>query len=190
MAALLRVSTWYGRLVLVNTGKRMFGPLGGAFMHVPGTEHVLAGMDWQADTLLGADLRGVLPQDSLREFRAWFDSGDGRESGADCLRRELAEEFVETGLDHLVDLLDGVGFVHLLTVTTPLHDNDGRRETRTFELYDLDSMPRSRALRNELVNLAGDPLTSKIITVTRSQVRRGRVDGVLIGSQSRYIAAL
>lgn len=196
VAALLRVFLPDGQgLVLVDARDRAFGPLGGVIGHHPDAAAALATFDWTPDRppgLFGVyDLRGVLPAAKLPAFRAWFDAGAGRESGLECLRRELAEEMVEAGCEQLVGHLDGVGLVHALSVVEEPAPVAGKpyEQTRHFEIFDLDHERCERAarLQDELVALATDADVTTVVAATRDDVARGALGSTPIGTQTRHL---
>jgi hypothetical protein len=182
VAALLRVQDDDG-YILFHSPLRPghFGPPGGAIKYTPPGRTALERLGFQAEprTLPDQrdDLRGFIPASSLPRFARWLRSGDGRESATECLKRELREELSEVGHPELEDSLGDLVF---LPVRTPIEGprrvaGQPYHQIRFFDIYDLDcTTPAAQALRQTLLDIAGDPSDTGVIRVRREDIEWGR----------------
>ncbi|MEU6644570.1 hypothetical protein ABZ863_18725 [Saccharomonospora sp. NPDC046836] len=197
-AALLRVRE-DDRYVLFATGSRpgAFTPPGGVFKYFAPGADLLEGLGFEADRRIErgdgmrADLRGLLPERSVPEFRRWFASGAYREDAVECLQRELVEELTEVSFPELADAVPATRFSHLRTIVEGPSPVPGRpyRQLRRFEFYDLVCANQAAAsLRERLLELADAPDVSTVISATSSDIGQGRCGKALIAPHSAYLA--
>ncbi|WP_242907417.1 SMODS-associated NUDIX domain-containing protein [Actinomadura terrae] len=173
-----------------------YGPPGGVFKYFGPAGRFLEEMGFREDridTLAGvmkADLRGFLPASSMRDFLSWFASGAYREDSVECLRRELAEELCEVGLDHLEPSAQRLAFSHLRTVVAGPDEVPGQpySQLRRFEVYELTGADlATEAFRRELSAAGADPDVPTVISATAGEIRYGRCGGAQISGQSAYL---
>lgn len=186
------------RYVLFHSPSRpgAFGPPGGVIKYFPPAVRILEALEFSEQrggprpNVMKWDLRGYLPDGSLRRFLKWFDSGAYREDAAECLRRELTEELAEVGLSRLDSAVPGLAFTAVRTVVEGPEPVVGKpyRQMRRFEVYDLLTAD-SAALRlsRELLEAAADPSCPGVIGVTREDIRHGRKQEALIAPQSAFL---
>jgi hypothetical protein len=197
MAVLLRLEQ-NGSYVLFSVPHTpsSFGPPGGVFKVTPGAHGGLDRSGFQAERLasrgsvMDRDLRGAVPSRRAARFLQWFESGRGRESASECLRRELGEELKEIGHPGLVPLAAGVAFEPVRTVLEPPRRRPGRDDwqLRRFEVHDFVITDQDSArLRDELFRLADDPHESNVIRVCADDIRAGRLEQCLVGPQSAFL---
>lgn len=194
-AVLLRVQD-DGGYVLFHSPRRpgSYGPPGGVAKYAAGARPTLERLGFHEEPRsqpnMRHDLRGFVPSRALAAFARWWAKGEGRESAADCLRRELDEELAEVGHpDHGIDL-STVDFVAVRTVLDGPHRVPGRsyRQLRLMEVCDLDPASSGAAgLRRQLLDFAEDPADEGVIRVSADDVEYGRRDACYIQPQSAYL---
>jgi hypothetical protein len=195
-SVLLRISD-DDRYVLFNSPSRpgTCGPPGGVIKYFPPAARILEHLGFQQERG-GArpeakrwDLRGRLPDRSVRQFLNWYRTGAYREDATECLRREFAEELCEVGLSHLADL-PTLSFAPVRTVVEGPQDVPGKpyRQLRRFEVYDLQTSD-GVALRlcEQLFEIGADTLFPDVICATRADVAHGRLGPSLIAPQSAFL---
>jgi hypothetical protein len=195
-AALVRIRD-DDRYVLLHSPNRpgSYSPPGGVYKYFGPAIGILEKLGFcpdRSDLLaddMRADLRGVLPASSLRGFVRWFDGGAYRENPTECLRRELAEELIESGLPHLEPHTYRLDFSHVRTVLEgPRVSDKSLRQLRRLEVYDLVTADIvSEQLRRDLVQSAGDEAVSAVVCATPGQIMRGRSGTALIGGHAGYL---
>lgn len=196
-AAILRIKA-DDRYVLLETLNRpgAFSPPGGVFKYFWPAVRLLEDMGFHEDRIdafaerMQFDLRGILPAAARREFCRWFASRAYREDTDECLRRELAEELTECGLDQLVPCTQGLVFSPLRTVSVGPHQVPGQhhRQLRRIEVCDLViSDPAAQRVREELVRAGHHDAFPSVIAVTAADIKYGRSKAALITAQAAYL---
>jgi 8-oxo-dGTP pyrophosphatase MutT (NUDIX family) len=197
-SALLRVRD-EGRYVLFHTPQRpgLFSPPGGVFKYFEPAGAELERLGFREQwtgvhrEVMRRDLRGFIPQRSMRGFRRWFASGAYREDSAECLRRELIEELGEVGFPELAREVRGLTFAYVGTTLEGPVDVPGKpyRQLRRFEVHDLVATSGGAArLRRRLVDLGEDPQVGTVLCATGEEIVHGRVDRGLIAPQAALLA--
>ncbi len=193
-SAVLRVKD-DDRYVLVGTTiPGFFGPPGGVVKFqgpVPALDQ-LGFHEQRADRHradMRDDLRGFVPARSLVGFVRWFATGSSRETGTECLRRELVEELVDD---------DGVPLLHVPALSFALVRTaiegprcvvrQPYRQLRRVEVYDLvlDDEPAAR-FRRQLLDLADDPDTPTVRCATRTEITTGWTGTTPIAPHAAYL---
>ncbi|GAA3943491.1 hypothetical protein GCM10023085_26750 [Actinomadura viridis] len=196
-SALLRIRD-DDRHVLLHSPSRpgSFNPPGGVYKCFGPAAAVLEGLGFRADRAdpladdMRSDLRGFLPASALPGFRRWFACGAYRESPAECLRRELAEELAESGVPHLVPDASRIAFRHLRSVDDGPHPVPGKpfRQLRRFEVYEpVVTGAEATRLCRSLAEAAADPAVPAVICATPAQILHGRSGTALIGGHAAYL---
>ncbi|MFD4277779.1 hypothetical protein R2B67_03200 [Streptomyces cyaneofuscatus] len=194
-AVLLRVQD-DGGYVLFHSPRRpgSYGPPGGVAKYSAGARRELERLGFHEEPRshpdMRHDLRGFVPARALAGFARWWSRGDGRESAAECLRRELDEELAEVGHAHHGVDLTGVDFTPVRTVLDGPHRVPGQpyRQLRLIEVCDLDpASPGATGLLRLLLELAGDPADEGIIRASVFDIEYGRRDRCYIQPQSAYL---
>jgi len=182
-AALLRVKE-DDRYVLIELSSRptFFGPPGGVFKYRPDATDDLDAVGFREERYrrrhdeMVRDVRGFVPARSLVRFVRWFVSGAGRESAAECLRRELSEE-LQGHLDRRTSVdVTQARFRHLRTVTEGPARVPGQslRLLRRLEVFDLGVDDEASArVRHHLVTLGRDPAAVAFLCATSSEIMAG-----------------
>jgi hypothetical protein len=197
MAALLRVKD-DDRYVLFHSSYRpgSYGPPGGVFKALPSAKRFLDRIGFREHRsrsrarAMHADLRGFVRASEVATFLRWFAKNLDRESGPDCLRRELVEELNEGGHGTLAPLVAGATFTHVRTVLERPTRVPGEtyRQVRRFEIYDLALADvRSQRLRAVLLALAADSSAPGIISATSGDIIDGRRGRNLLAPQSAFL---
>ncbi|WP_067801905.1 hypothetical protein [Actinomadura formosensis] len=198
-AALVRIRD-DDRHVLLHSPSRpgSFSPPGGVYKSFAPAARILEGLGFRADRAdpladdMRSDLRGFLPAPSLAGFQRWFATGAYREDATECLRRELAEELVESGLPHLVPDTFGADFEHVRTVVEGPYQVPGKpfRQVRRLEVYEpVMNGPAIARLCRSLVEAGMDETVPDAICATTEQIGHGRSGTALIGAHSAYLVS-
>ncbi|MFI7680051.1 hypothetical protein [Actinophytocola sp. NPDC049390] len=198
--ALLRVRD-DDRYVLFHSINRpgSYGPPGGVYKYVGEGEAQLEALGFQdeprAADMIGKqrhDLRGYISSRSVKRFQRWFDSGAGRESATECLRRELAEELDEVGHPELIDDVASLEFTPVRMVETGPHPEPGTDclHLRRFEIYDIAGTadnPAAARFKQRLLNLADARTADLVMGASARDIEHGRHATGLIDGQSAYL---
>jgi hypothetical protein len=196
-SVLLRVSD-DDRYVLFASPARpgTCGPPGGVIKYFPPAARILEKLGFLQERggarpgIMKWDLRGQLPEASVRPFMRWYRTGAYREDARECLHREMAEELEEVNLAHLDSGLAKLGFTPVRTVVEGPAVVPGKpyRQLRRFEVYDLQTSggPALR-LSAKLFEIGEDPLFPDVICATRADISHGRLGQVLIAPQSAFL---
>jgi hypothetical protein len=197
LSALLRVKD-DDRYVLFHSPFRpgVYGPPGGVLKFYPPAARILEDLGFEEERsgshpeVMKRDLRGKLPAAALRRFLRWFDTGAYREDTAECLRRELAEEFGEVGFASFGVSVAELGFTRVRTVVEGPAEVLGKpyRQLRRFEVYDLltaDGL--ALRLTEQLLEIGEDPGYPDVVCATRAEIVHGRHEKVLIAPQSAFL---
>src|SRR5207245_503250 len=80
-----------------------YAPFGGVFKFFDESEVFLDRICFRREDIgpsddMKDDLRGYVPGGKLHLLASWFAGGQGRETGPECMRRELDEELREANL--------------------------------------------------------------------------------------------
>lgn len=197
VAALLRVKDDDG-YVLVHQPFRpdAYGPPGGVVKYTDGARKALDALGFVEqrpagrESTMSRDLRGVVPARHGIGFLRWYDGGADRESGPECLRRELREELAEVGHPELVPLAEDLRFEKVRTVLDGPRPTPGRqyRTVRSFDVYDVvTDTPEAARLLGRLFELGRDPQETAIVLVRAADIEEGRCDRHLISPQSAFL---
>ncbi|MFB4312120.1 hypothetical protein [Actinomadura sp. GTD37] len=198
-AALVRIRD-DDRHVLLHSPSRpgSFGPPGGVYKSFPPAVRLLEPLGFRADRAaplaedMHSDLRGFLPASSLRSFQRWFATGAYREDATECLRRELAEELVESGLPHLVPDTLGAEFAPVRTVVEGPYAVPGKpyRQLRRLEVYEpaMNGTAVARLCRS-LIESGMDAAVPDVICASTEEIAHGRSGTALIGAHSAYLVS-
>ena len=196
-SALLRVRD-DDRYVLFHSRSRpgVCGPPGGAIKYFPSADAILERLGFEPERtpsrveVTRRDLRGRLPARSLRGLLAWFNSGAYREQAAECLRRELVEEFDEVSLSSLAHGVPELDFVPVRTVVEGPREVPGKpfRQLRRFEVFDLvtgDGV--GIALAQRLMRAACAEDVPDVVCAGRADIEHGRCGTFLVAPQSAFL---
>jgi hypothetical protein len=173
-----------------------FGPPGGVCKYRSTAEPDLEKIGFRAQRVeregdpMRADLRGFVPPQKLPAFARWVRSGADRESGPECLRRELAEELAEIGHPELADGVEKLEFMLIRTVMDGPHRVPGRdyRQVRFHQVYNLvTSDSRAVELRERLLELGNDAGEDWVICASSDDIIQGRQGDHLIGPQTAFL---
>ncbi|NYD48028.1 hypothetical protein BJY14_004011 [Actinomadura luteofluorescens] len=137
-----------------------------------------------------ADLRGFVPRQKLPAFARWVRKGADRESGPECLRRELVEELAEIGHPELVYGIEKLDFMLIRTVVDGPHRVPGRdyRQIRFHHVYNLvTNDSRAVELRERLLELGRDGSEEYVICASGDDIIQGRQGDHLIGSHTAFL---
>jgi 8-oxo-dGTP pyrophosphatase MutT (NUDIX family) len=195
-ATLLRVKDDDAYIVTQLTSRPGFyGPPGGVFKYFESATGVLDELGFRDErhesrrTKMRGDLRGFLPARSVSRFVRWFVAEVDRETAAECLRRELAEELEADGGRSLTTGLRGVAFTRVRVVLEGPHKVPQRayRELRRFEIYDLATDVASARLRRLLLALSKDPAATSVQSVTGAEIASGWCGSTPIGPHTAYL---
>jgi SMODS-associated NUDIX domain len=192
VAALLRVCH-NGQYLLFHVPfvPNTYGPPGGVIKYQKSSRPALDQLEFRDQVVpsllkdMECDLRGFVPARKLSAFVRWFESGVGRESSDDCLRRELAEELEEVGFPDAVQDIGLLRFRFIRTVTEgPTADrNTSNLLLRIIAVYELDpEHPQSAKADDRLFRLGG--CGDRVLLATSAEIARGRAGNAIIGSQS------
>ncbi|QUQ62843.1 SMODS-associated NUDIX domain-containing protein [Kutzneria sp. CA-103260] len=162
------------RIVLVESHSRpgAFAPPGGVFRH-DGPE-ALRRLGFAGDH--DHHLRGFLPARSIDGFVRWFDSGAGREDGAACLRRSMAEVLAEFGVPG-----QNLSFDRMSTEI-----ECSGQELRGFEFHDLVG---TSPARDRILALAEDSRVHTVLSATAEDVANGHVGAAVIAPHTAYLTS-
>ncbi|MEU8240623.1 hypothetical protein AB0C07_20465 [Actinoplanes missouriensis] len=194
MSALLRVKV-DDCYVLFHHPYRpsVYGPPGGVFKFTSAARQDLDRLSFVEQRATGRqqemenDLRGFVPGRRAIGFMRWFSSGKGRESGEDCLRRELVEELRETNHAELEPMIADLHFELVRTVFEPPTDRTSMT-ARQFEIYDIvKDTPRAAELIDRLIAIGHDPGDTQIIAVSGTDIDNGRHGPYLVAPQSAFL---
>lgn len=172
-----------------------YGPPGGVYKYDDQGEIQLGFQDEPKPKALSSDmrrdLRGFIASGATRAFVRWFDSGRGRESATECLRRELTEELAEVNAPELIPDVATLTFALVRTIRQPLHSEPGSNllHLRRLEIYDLKVADDETAARfkRQLLERAEDPAVEHIVGVDARDIRHGRCNAGLIGGHSAFL---
>jgi hypothetical protein len=196
-AALLRVKD-DDRFVLISSNTRpgFYGPLGGVFKHHDSAIEALDALGFREQRFparrenMRADLRGFVPARSAAGFLRWFVAGEGRETAAECLRRELAEELDALGAPDLADDIAALTFKPVRTVLEGPRRVPGQahRQMRRFEVYDLVVIDEASVrFRRRLMDLSDDPSRQMIVCAIGAEMATGWCGTAPIAPHSGYL---
>lgn len=196
-AALLRVKD-DDRYVLIELSSRpsFFGPPGGVFKYRPDATGDLDAVGFREERYrrrqdeMVRDLRGFVPARSLARFVRWFVAGTGRESAAECLRRELSEE-LRGHLDRRTAAdVARARFRPLRTVMEGPTRVPGQssRQLRRLEVFDLGiDDDASARVRRHLVELGQDPAALAFLCATSAEIMAGWCGRMPIAPHAGYL---
>lgn len=198
-SALLRIRD-DDRYVLFHAVNRpdSYGPPGGVYKYVGEGEALLEELGFQDEPKpagrlddMRHDLRGFIGSRSTKAFVRWFDSGVGRESTTECLRRELFEELGEVGHPELRDAVATLEFTPVRVVMQDPHPEPGsdHLHMRRFEIYDIAVANNDIAaqFKQRLLQLAEDPASTLIAAVSARDIEYGRCPAGLIGGHTAFL---
>jgi hypothetical protein len=197
--ALLRIRD-DDRYVLFHAINRpgSYGPPGGVYKYDRDGEAHLESLGFQDEPKpagrladMRHDLRGFINSRSTRAFLRWFDSGAGRESATECLRRELAEELAEVNHPELIPEVATLEFTPVRVIRQSPHPEPGsdHLHLRRFEIYDIavSDNPAATHFKHRLLQLAEDPTSPLILAASARDIEYGRHQTKLIGGHTAYL---
>lgn len=181
IAAILRLGSG-GKWVLIRNHlrKETFAPIGGVIKTRATSRDALDALDFEPQDSgnhegMINDLRGFLPRKNLPKFIQWLETNQGRESGEQCLHREIVEELKEIGYTFNLPSAFDLGLHLVRTVEEGPEKVPGHNYTqyRRFEVYE------SRPEQKESVQFLDDLCMSasgnaNMITAETREVRSGR----------------
>ncbi|MGW3895298.1 SMODS-associated NUDIX domain-containing protein [Micromonospora profundi] len=197
VAALLRIKDDDGYVLIHHPFRpSVYGPPGGVVKYTDEARGALDAVGFVEQRPAGreatmrGDLRGFVPARHGIGFLRWYDRCAGRESGPECLRRELREELSEAGHPELAPLADKLRFELIRAVVDGPRPTPGKqhRTMRSFEVYDpiLDS-PEAVELRRRMLELARDAAETEIVLARIADIEEGRREQFLISPQSAFL---
>jgi hypothetical protein len=198
-SALLRVKDDDNYVLTRSTSRPdAYGPPGGVFEYFDSASDALNGLGFRNQSFdtrrahMRGDLRGYVPARSLSRFIRWFAAEVDRESAAECLRRQLAEEMSRAGDPSLTTMLRGVTFTPVRVITEGPHPvpNQRCRELRRIEIYDLATDEASTRLRHRLLAMSQDPTVTSAKSVTGTGIISGWSGSTPIDPRSDYLLGL
>ncbi|MGY0231448.1 SMODS-associated NUDIX domain-containing protein [Longispora urticae] len=197
VAALLRIKT-DDCYVLFHAPFRpqTYGPPGGVFKYSSPAQSDLDRLGFLDQRVEGRqaemahDLRGYLKAGRSLGFMRWFDSGKGRETAAECLRRELREELAEVGHPELVPLVDRLEFDLVRPVFESPRPASGEqyKVMRYFEVHEIRK-DNTEALKviDSLVELGRAQAETQVIAVSAADIRSGRHGHFIVSPQTAFL---
>ena len=196
-AALLRVKDDDAYLLVNSTTRPGFhGPPGGVFKYHDSADDALDHLGFREQRLeshrehMREDLRGFVPARSALGFVRWFATGCDRETGPECLRRELSEELEGAlGDDQLGDVR-ALTFKRVRTVTEGPRrvPRQSFRQLRRFEIYDLAVTDEASArFRRQLIERSRDPSIPALLRASSAEIAAGWCGATPIAPQSAYL---
>ncbi|MGY3521010.1 SMODS-associated NUDIX domain-containing protein [Micromonospora sp. PTRAS2] len=198
VAALLRIKDDDGYVLFHHPIRpHTYGPPGGVVKYRGGARKALDAVGFVDQrrpagraSAMSHDLRGFVPSRHGIGFLRWYGRGDDRESGSECLRRELREELAEVGHPALAPLTEHLRFELVRTVSEGPRPTPGKQYStlRSFEVYDVvPDTPEATELVRRLVALGRDPAETQIVLVSASDIEEGRSGAHLISPQSAFL---
>jgi 8-oxo-dGTP pyrophosphatase MutT (NUDIX family) len=197
VAVLLRVKDDDGYVLFHHPFRPgVYGPPGGVVKYTDEARGDLDAMGFVEqrpagrEALMRYDLRGSVPSRYGLRFLRWFDRCVSRESGPECLLRELREELAEVGHPELAPLAGKLRFELVRSVVDGPRPTPGKRHRtiRFFEVYDtIGDTPEAVELRRRLLELARDAAETDIILARSADIEEGRRDQFLISPQSAFL---
>jgi hypothetical protein len=170
-----------GRYLLIRNLHRpeTFAPLGGVYKYFKPAKSELDKFSFRGQVIdadMRSDLRGFIAESALKSFQDWFASGANRESGNECMRRELEEELAEVGLSpSLVSPELRFRAVRSTTEGPEFVRSMGLKQFRTFDVYELiEDSPGAASLVEALVDRARQ--SADLLWVSAEDARRGRAE--------------
>jgi hypothetical protein len=192
--ALLRISDG-GRYTLVRNFHRpeLFGPFGGVYKFYDSArprldELLFRPQDFGKTDDMHNDLRGFLPRKNLSKLLKWFEQRDDRESGTECVLRELREELNEVSINDLSPPPTlQVRKIRRVEEGPERVPGRGYLQFRIFEIYEV--IPNTSACFAFLETLRERSKTSNdLMLADSSDVVCGRCDdGRVIGNHVCYL---
>ncbi|MEV6521480.1 hypothetical protein AB0M43_06070 [Longispora sp. NPDC051575] len=173
-----------------------YGPPGGVFKYGSQAQSDLdrlGFLDQRVDgrqAEMAHDLRGYLGAGRCLGFMRWFVSGKGRETAAECLRRELREELAEVGHPELIALVDRLNFDLVRSVFERPRPARGEhyKVMRYFEVYEIRK-ENAEALKliDRLLKLGRAKAETQVIAVNAADTRSGRHGHFIVSPQSAFL---
>jgi hypothetical protein len=173
-----------------------YGPPGGVCKYHSTAEPALEKIGFRTQRVarqgdpMRSDLRGFVSPRNLPAFARWLRKGIDRESGYECLRRELTEELTEIGHPELIDRVEKLEFMLVRTVTDGPHRVPGRdyRQVRFHQVYDLVANDgRAIELREGLIKLGQDKTEEWVICASSDDIVDGRRGKHFVGPQTAFL---
>lgn len=192
ISSIMRLET-RGRYFLVKNlhYTETYGPFGGVMKHLPNATPDLDRYSFRPENLgpgadMVGDLRGYVPRGQLGAFLKWTRNGEARETGPDCLRRELREELKEVSVTlHPPTHLD---FRKIRSVTEgpSTVPGTGVLQYRVFDVFEPIATPRFSRFVEKLAAEAGR--NPGLLMVDGDELLRGRArDGRVVAHHADYL---
>lgn len=194
--AMLRVRDDDNYVLTWSTSRPGFyGPPGGVFKYFESASDALDGIGFRNQWLdssraqMHGDLYGFIPARSVSRFLRWFAAEVDRETAAECLRRQLAEELGKEGGRSLTTGLRGITFTPVRTFMEGPHrvPHQRYRELRRVDVYDLAVDEASARVRRRLLAMSKDPAVTSAKSVTGTEIISGWCGSTPIGPHSAYL---
>ncbi|MBK9420927.1 MAG: hypothetical protein IPN44_07725 [Flavobacteriales bacterium] len=156
IAYLYRIKVDDKYLLVKNTRRELFQPVGGVYKTLPGSEKIFRELDIRPDrhinTELGiakGDLRVHVPGKHVLEFLDWFDSKQDRETSP---WREFCEELLTTGILNHTKAFRYIDYHFRGTIRTPIIELDtGGKGMFQFDIFDLEINDEQRPVLEALL---------------------------------------
>jgi hypothetical protein len=197
VTALLRIKDDDGYILMQHPFRPdAYGPPGGVFKYTSAARTALDAVEFVEhrpagrEATMSRDLRGFVPARHGLGFMRWFDGGADRESGPECLHRELREELAEAGHPQLMPLAENLRFRKVRAVVDGPRPTPGKeyRTVRSFEVYDVVAdTPEALQLVQNLLALGRDPGETAILLATAADIEEGRCERHLVSPQSAFL---
>lgn len=162
-----------------------FGPIGGVFKHNKSCRDMLRELEFEPQFSgncdkkdLEEDLRGFLPAKNLFSLVRWFTRDQQRETGAECINREVAEELQEIGASFSPPHLRSHCVKKVRTVFEgpwPVPGTD-YLQFRIVEIYELCEEPETQELLKNILefsNQSGNLVLASSDEINIGRIRRG-----------------
>ncbi len=178
-----------------------FGPIGGVFKYYKHYRDLSRNYEFEPQYSknihkkeMDCDLRGFVPAKNIYAIVRWFEKGGNRETAAECLFREMKEEFSENSIPIVLPVLNSGHFLKVRTIYEGPHPVPGTDffQYRILEIYEFvqDPLTDSLVLKMAAVNSSSAGLvfaTTEEINLGRLRRVEPRLAGRPIGRNAEYL---